>query len=303
VAFGAPALESQFTELQTIGRIIGVSVSATFLFIIGFINLVVLINVMRTWRKVVNGGNYNQDAIEDFLAQRGFMNRCCGPALRAIIQSWHMYPLGFLFGLGFDTATEVALLGLSATTAGQGVPAPLVLLLPLLFAAGMSLIDTADGMLMIRCYGWAFVHPVRKLYYNMTVTLISVFIAFAIGLLEVFEILQSSLDLKGPFWDFIAEAGNTSTLMGVSIVVIFVLSLILSTVYYKCMRYDELSFNTTTTPETTTTTPGAMEATETTETTTAANAEDCGKSPPETIPDIEQSYGAIRRESRRPVMD
>lgn len=238
VAFGVSSF-----DVGNVVKTIGVSVSASFLIVIGFINLLVFVNIVRTWRQVVNGRvGYDQEAVEEYLAKRGFMNRCCGVFMKTISKSWHMYFLGLLFGLGFDTATEVALLAISASAAGQHLPAPLILLLPLLFASGMCLIDTLDGILMIWCYGWAFIHPIRKLYYNMTVTLVSVFIAFSIGILETLGIVQSAYDLQGPFWDAISATQDPTVtgIVGGSIIGLFLVCFAVSAYVYRVMRYDEL---------------------------------------------------------------
>src|SRR5438128_5876677 len=176
---------SDIPTFQQIGGLIGTSVSAAFLLVIGLINLVVLIDIYRMFRRVSRGGTYDDESLEDFLNNRGLLARVFRPMLRVIRKSWHMYPLGVLFGLGFDTASEVALLGLAATSGASHLPVPLILLLPALFAAGMSLIDTTDGVLMLGAYGWAYLKPIRKLYYNLNVTLLSVLIAFVVGRLEV----------------------------------------------------------------------------------------------------------------------
>eukprot|EP01102_Stenamoeba_stenopodia_P001540 TRINITY_DN11348_c0_g1_i1.p1 TRINITY_DN11348_c0_g1~~TRINITY_DN11348_c0_g1_i1.p1 ORF type:complete len:425 (+),score=60.03 TRINITY_DN11348_c0_g1_i1:270-1544(+) len=237
VAFAAPAIQDHMDKMKQIGSIIGVSVSAGFLFLIGIINLLVLINVIKTWRQVINGDTtYNQNEIEDILAQRGFMNRYCGAVMRRISKSWHMYPLGFLFGLGFDTASEVAVLAMSGALANT-LPISMIILLPLLFAAGMSLLDTADGIGMIWCYGWAFINPIRKLYYNMVITLVSVLIAFVIGLIEVLGIFQSSFNLEGGFWDTMANVN--STLLGEIIIGIFLASILISMLVYRYMGYED----------------------------------------------------------------
>src|SRR5205823_7634599 len=171
--------------------------------VIGFINLLVLIDIYRMFRRVTRGGTYSEETLEEFLANRGMMNRFFGPIVRQIDRSWKMYPLGFLFGLGFDTASEVALLGISAAAGGSGMPVGFVLLFPLLFAAGMSLVDTTDSIMMLGAYGWAFVKPVRKLYYNLDITLVSVLIALVIGTIELLNIVTNQLKLRGGIWDWL----------------------------------------------------------------------------------------------------
>src|SRR5205085_9101775 len=164
------------------------SVSVTFLWIIGVLNLLVLIDIVRIFREM-KGGKYDHERLEQRLLDRGFMNRFfVGKLFRFVSKSWHMYPLGFLFGLGFDTASEVALLALAAGVATHHVPFLAVLSLPLLFAAGMSLLDPADGAFMSDAYGWALTNPVRSVYYNITVTTLSVIVALAIGTIELMQV-------------------------------------------------------------------------------------------------------------------
>jgi nickel/cobalt transporter (NiCoT) family protein len=213
-------------------------VSATFLLLIGFINLVVLIDIYRMFRRVAGGGAYDEQTLEEFLANRGLLARLLRPALRLVRKSWHMYPLGVLFGLGFDTASEVALLGLAATSGASGIPIVYILILPALFAAGMSLVDTTDGVLMLGAYGWAYVKPIRKLYYNLTITLISVLIAFLIGGLEVLGIVSDRLGLSGGIWSGLA--GLDFGLLGFGIIAIFVVSWTISTVIYRWRGYDDI---------------------------------------------------------------
>jgi high-affinity nickel-transport protein len=223
---------------QEIGGLIGTSVSAAFLLIIGIINLIVLIDVYRMFRRVSRGGAYSEETLEEFLNSRGLLARLFRPMLRAIRKSWHMYPLGLLFGLGFDTASEVALLGLAATTGANHVPIAFILVLPALFAAGMSLVDATDGVLMLGAYGWAYVKPIRKLYYNLNITLVSVLIAFAVGGVEVLSIVADRLHLRGGIWDFVANLDFG--IIGLAIIGIFVISWTASTLIYRWKGYDSL---------------------------------------------------------------
>ena len=195
---------SDIPTFREIGSLIGTSVSAVFLLLIGLINLVVLIDIYRMFRRVSAGGSYDEESLEDFLNNRGLLARVFRPMLRMIRRSWHMYPLGVLFGLGFDTATEVALLFLAAGAAGAGLPWYAILCLPVLFAAGMSLLDTIDGSFMNFAYGWAFSKPVRKVFYNLTVTGLSVAVALVIGTIELLSIAVERLDLSGGFWGWVA---------------------------------------------------------------------------------------------------
>jgi high-affinity nickel-transport protein len=229
---------SDIPTFSEIGGLIGTTVSAVFLLLIGLINLVVLIDIYKVFRRVSGGGAYDEDSLEDFLNNRGLLARIFRPMLRLIRKSWHMYPLGVLFGLGFDTASEVALLGLAATSGASDIPVAYILILPMLFAAGMSLVDATDGVLMLGAYGWAYIKPIRKLYYNLNITLVSVVIAFGIGGIEVLSIVAERLGLHGGVWDWIANLDFG--LLGFGIIVVFLLSWGVSTAIYRWKRYDDL---------------------------------------------------------------
>jgi high-affinity nickel-transport protein len=229
---------SDIPSMQAIGSLIGTTVSAAFLLVIGLINLVVLIDIYRMFRRVSSGGSYDEQTLEEFLNNRGLLARIFKPMLRMIHKSWHMYPLGVLFGLGFDTASEVALLGLAATSGASHIPVLFILILPALFAAGMSLVDATDGILMLGAYGWAYVKPIRKLYYNLNITLVSVLIAFAVGGIEVLSIFAKRFGLEGGIWDAV---GNLDFgVIGLAIIAIFVVSWSASTVIYRWKHYDDL---------------------------------------------------------------
>lgn len=236
LAITATLITTAVPGLANLGGLIGTSVSALFLYAIGFINLLVLVDIARMFRQVTRGGTYHEETLEQFLAQRGFMNRFFGPLVRAIDKSWKMYPLGVLFGLGFDTATQVGLLGVSLTSSGKGVPLLFVMLLPLLFAAGMSLVDTTDSIMMLGAYGWAFVKPVRKLYYNMIITFVSVSVALVVGTIELLSIAADRLNLTGGLWDWVARLDFEN--IGYVIIGIFLFSWMGSTLLYKVKRYD-----------------------------------------------------------------
>lgn len=238
IAIAAVVIKDSLPSLENAGGIIGTLVSAFFLYLIAFINFLVLWEIFQAFRKVTRGEEYNDQTLEDFLDQRGLMARFFRPLLKLIDSSWKMYPVGFLFGLGFDTATEVGLLGIAAVEAGQGLPPLYILIFPLLFMAGMMLLDTTDGILMLGAYGWAFVKPVRKLYYNLNITLISVLVAFAIGTIEVITIISGPLGLKGGFWDFLN--GLNFGVLGGIIIGLFVLSWVISTIIYKIKGYDTI---------------------------------------------------------------
>jgi high-affinity nickel-transporter, HoxN/HupN/NixA family len=229
---------SDIPTFREIGTLIGTGVSAVFLLLIGIINLVVLIDIYRMFRRVAGGGAYSEESLEEFLNSRGLLARLFRPMLRVIRRSWHMYPLGLLFGLGFDTASEVALLGLAAASGANHVPIAFILVLPALFAAGMSLVDATDGVLMLGAYGWAYVKPIRKLYYNLNITLVSVLIAFAIGGIEVLSIIGNRLSLSGGIWDLVANLDFG--IIGLAIIGIFVVSWTTSTLIYRWKGYDHL---------------------------------------------------------------
>src|SRR3989440_9747174 len=196
-------------ELRNIGGAIGTLVSGAFLVLIGVMNLVVLLDIVRVYRKM-RRGEYDRDGLEHELMTGGLMTRIFGRIFRVIDHSWQMYPVGFLFGLGFDTASEVALLAISAGAAAQGLPFAAVISLPLIFASGMSLMDTMDGAFMSKAYSWAFASPVRKVFYNLTVTSLSVFVALFVGVVELTQVLIQLFHLRGGPWDAIAglEVGH-----------------------------------------------------------------------------------------------
>ncbi len=223
--FGIRALNEQVRNsgsgLQHTTNIIGTMVSGTFLFLIAAINVVILAGIVRVFRDM-RAGRYDEQQLEQQLNKRGLMNRFLGPLARRIDTPWKMYPVGFLFGLGFDTATEVALLVLAGTAVIGGLPFYAVLSLPILFAAGMSLFDTADGCFMNFAYDWAFARPVRKVYYNLTITALSVFVAVFIGAVEVLGLLGQDGSLTGPGWSWLADFDINKA--GYVIVGVFVLT-------------------------------------------------------------------------------
>jgi high-affinity nickel-transport protein len=243
--FISTGLENNNSTLHTVGGLIGTSVSALFLLAIAVMNIIILVEIVRTFRQVTNDGVYDGDAIEDYLNKRGFFARIFRGLFKSVDASWKMYPIGFLFGLGFDTATEIALLVVTSAFASSSVPFYVVLLLPLLFTAGMSLADTTDGVMMLGAYGWAFVNPVRKLFYNISITLVSVIVAVLVGGLELLSIIQGQFKLTGGAWDFVSflsagNDGNNFGYIGVGIIGIFVLSWVVSTIIYRVNRYDQM---------------------------------------------------------------
>jgi high-affinity nickel-transport protein len=184
IALGTTALQGRFVAFKDISAVIATSVSALFLFVIAAANVIVLIQVYRALRAVKNSGRLGEGDVDHILGKSGILGRLLRPAFALIERSWHAYPLGLLFGLGFDTATEVGLLGVSAGQAAQGLSIWSILVFPALFTAGMSLIDTTDSTVMVGTYGWAFVNPIRKLYYNMTITFASIVAAIAVAALR-----------------------------------------------------------------------------------------------------------------------
>ncbi len=238
VAVSAAFVKKNLPSLRSAGVVIGTAVSGVFLVLIAIINLIVLIDIYKTWRKVARGGTYDDQTLDDYLNNRGLLARLFKPLLRVVGASWNMYPIGFLFGLGFDTASEVGILGIAATTGASGMPVYLILLLPLLFVAGMSLADTTDGVAMLGAYGWAYVRPVRKLYYNMNITLISVLVALVIGGIECLQVLIQETGAKGGAWDALGNLNISN--MGFVIVAVFILSWVGSMLFYKLRGVDRM---------------------------------------------------------------
>jgi len=223
VAAAASSLQGRWDALQAVGSVIGTTVSAVFLLLIALANLAVLPGIWRSFRAVARGGALDQQALETLLNGRGFLARLLRPVLRAVSRSWHMYPVGFLFGLGFDTATEIGVLGIAATQAAQGVSAWHILVFPALFTAGMSLIDTLDGVLMLGVYSWAFVRPIRKLWYDLTITTASVIVALVIGAVEALGLIGGELGLRGGIWARIAAINDDMADVGFLVIGLFLL--------------------------------------------------------------------------------
>jgi len=237
VAMATRALVHHFDAFRETGAMIGTAVSAAFLLVIGAVNVVVLADLVRAFRRLRGGGQPAADSsllcLEGNLLARAFR-----PLFRLISTSWLMFPLGILFGLGFETATEVALLGTSASQASAGFSIWTILVFPCLFAAGMLTVDTTDGILMLGAYGWAFVKPLRKLYYNVTITLISTIVALLIGGIEALGIASQVLSLSGPFWHLVDALNDNFGMLGYAIVGIFVAGWLVSTLLYKMNGYD-----------------------------------------------------------------
>jgi len=240
IALTSVALKAHFQAFESIGGLVGTTVSALFLLILATANIFILISVWQTFQHVRRGGKYVDEDLNLLLARRGFFGRIFRSLFRLVDHSWQMYLVGLLFGLGFDTATEVGLLGISATQATRGLPIWSILVFPTLFMAGMALIDTTDSILMLRAYGWAFVKPIRKLYYNMTITLVSIVVALLIGGIEVLGLVGGQMNLHGLVWDVIASLNNHFGLIGFVIIGVFALSWALSVFIYRVKRYDEI---------------------------------------------------------------
>ncbi len=242
VAFAASALTSRFDSLKAFGDVVGTLISALFLFAIAIFNIIVLISIFHTFQAVKRGKPFVEEDFDVLLNNRGFLARIFRPLFRLVTKSWHMLPIGFLFGLGFDTATEVALFGISAVQASNGASLATILVFPALFAAGMTLIDTTDGVLMLGAYGWAFMKPVRKLYYNMTITAVSVVVALIVGGLETLNLIGDELGLTdgGGFWGAIGAINDNFGTLGYIIIGIFLVAWIGSVIVYKLKGYDEL---------------------------------------------------------------
>ena len=232
----AGSVENDGSALHAITGWVGTVVSGGFLYLIAAINLVVLWGILKVFRGM-RRGKYDEAELERQLNSRGFMNRILGRATRSITKPWQMYPLGILFGLGFDTATEVALLFIAAGAAGAGLPWYAILVLPILFAAGMSLLDTIDGSFMNFAYGWAFSKPVRKVYYNITITGLSVAVAFLIGTIELLGIVAEKARLTGPFWNWVS--GLDLNKLGYWVVGLFVVTWVAALAIWKYGRIEE----------------------------------------------------------------
>jgi len=240
VAVTAATFKDQLEDYHGIGGVIGTSVSAAFLLLIATINVVILVNVCRVFRRAKNGDAVGDQELNLMMAGGGLFARACRSLFRLIGASWHMYPLGFLFGLGFDTATEVGLLGISAAEASGGLSMWSILVFPALFTAGMTLIDTTDSILMVGAYGWAFVKPIRKLYYNMTITFVSVIVAVIVGGVEALGLVADKLGLQGGLWDAVASLNDNFGALGYLIIGIFAVSWIVSILLYRFNGYDQL---------------------------------------------------------------
>ena len=239
-AVGIRALSGPVTNpgstLHGVTSLIGTGVSGGFLYMIAVLNLVALGGILRVLRDMLHG-HYDEGELERRLNTRGLMNRFYGRFTQTVTKSWHMYPIGMLFGLGFDTATEVALLFLAAGAAGAGLPIYTILCLPILFAAGMSLVDTIDGSFMNVAYGWAFSKPARKVYYNITITGLSVAVALVVGTIELAGLAADDLGLRGSFWWFVSHINVN--MLGYVIVGMFVVTWAIALIAWRLGHIEE----------------------------------------------------------------
>jgi high-affinity nickel-transport protein len=240
IAATAAALQSNLDAFHDVGGVIGTAVSALFLLAIGIANLFILKGIWSAFARARRGETIVDEDLDTLLAGRGFIARIFRPLFRVVSRSWHMYPIGFLFGLGFDTATEIGLLGISATQAWQGMSFWTILAFPALFTAGMSLMDTTDSVLMTRAYGWAFVNPIRKLWYNLTITAASVVVAIFIGGLEALGLIGDKLGLEGGFWRLVGNLNDNLLNFGFAVVGIFIASWLISTLVYRVKGYNHV---------------------------------------------------------------
>jgi high-affinity nickel-transport protein len=232
----ASPVENDGSTLHSVTGVIGASVSGVFLLVLGILNLMVLLGIMRVFREM-RQGRYDEAALDDQLNKRGFLNRFLGGLTKSVRKPWHIYPVGVLFGLGFDTATEVGLLVLAGGAAVFNLPFYAILVLPILFAAGMCLMDTVDGVFMNAAYGWAFAKPVRKVFYNITITSISVAVALIIGTVELIGVLADRADITtGPV---AAIANIPLDYAGYGIVGLFVVSWLVAVSVWRFGRIEE----------------------------------------------------------------
>jgi nickel/cobalt transporter (NiCoT) family protein len=229
-------VEDDSSTLHHYTGLIGTSISGAFLYLIAILNIVVLVSILRVFARM-RRGDYDEAELEQQLENRGLLNRFLGRFTKSITKSWHMYPVGLLFGLGFDTATEIALLVLAGTSAAAGLPWFAILCLPVLFTAGMCLLDTIDGSFMNFAYGWAFSNPVRKIYYNITITGLSVAVALLIGSIELLGLFAGQLQWRGPFWDWLG--GLDLNAVGFVVVGIFVATWAIALLVWRYGRIEE----------------------------------------------------------------
>ena len=237
VCFAAALLSSRFADMKGVGSVIGTVVSASYLFLLGLFNLAILLPSLRNFRAVRRGEVLPPNGLE--MLGGGLLARLFRPLVRMASRSWHMYPAGFLFGLGFDTASEVALFGLAALELAKGAPVWSVMVFPALFASSMALVDTLDGTLMLGASRWARDKPIRKLFYNLTVTLVSVLVAFGVAAIEALGLVRERLGMDGWFWDQVAMLNHHFGTLGYVIIALFLGTWLVALAVYRIGRYDE----------------------------------------------------------------
>jgi high-affinity nickel-transport protein len=227
------ALQGRLHPFKVIGSVIGTGTSAFFLLAIAAVNLIILRGVWRSFQRAQRGEAVAEHELDQLLSGRGFLARIFRPLFRMVTRSWHMFAIGFLFGLGFDTATEITLFTVAGSQASDGLSFGTVMIFPALFAAGMTLVDTSDSVLMVGAYGWAFLNPIRKIWYNLTITAISALVAMLIGGIEALGLLASKLELAGGFWDMVGRLNSGLAGFGYVVIAIFVASWIVSLLIYR----------------------------------------------------------------------
>jgi high-affinity nickel-transport protein len=238
IAGAAFALQGRFAEFKSVGSVIGTGASAFFLLAIALINLVILRGVWASFRKARRGEPVEEQELNALLAGRGLLARIFRPLFRMVSRSWQMFPVGFLFGLGFDTATEISLFAVAASQASGGMTLGTIMIFPALFTAGMTLVDTTDSVLMVGAYGWAFLNPIRKIWYNLTITAISVVVALLIGGIEALGLIADKLGLEGRFWNAIGNLNDGLANFGYLVVGIFIASWAVSYLLYRWQGLD-----------------------------------------------------------------
>jgi nickel/cobalt transporter (NiCoT) family protein len=228
------------SALSSVGAVVGTLISGIFLFIIGLVNVIIVVDVYRIF-KGLRDRQLDQKALDEQMDKRGFLYRYFGKLFKVVNEPWQIYPIGVLFGLGFDTATEVFVIAIAVNLSQNGAfPLWAVLILPALFTCGMVLSDTSDGISMRYAYGWAFSKPIRKVFYNLTLTVISVLVAFAIGGVELLQVLSSELGWSGPFWGSLQNLNFED--LGAAIVVLFLACWGVAMAIYRYKRYEEIGF-------------------------------------------------------------
>ena len=227
------ALQGRLHPFKVIGSVIGTGTSAFFLLAIAAVNLIILRGVWQSFQRARRGEAVAEHELDQLLSGRGLLARIFRPLFRMVTRSWHMFALGFLFGLGFDTATEITLFTVAGSQASEGISFGTVMIFPALFAAGMTLVDTSDSVLMVGAYCWAFLNPIRKIWYNLTITAISALVAMLIGGIEALGLLASKLELAGGFWDMVGRLNSGLAGFGYVVIAIFVASWIVSLLIYR----------------------------------------------------------------------